>query len=682
MRLQIRPTYAVQILAALTIAAMAVTTAFLLWSLRGRELAHAQLETVAVAQMLIDQSEQQLQTADLVIQGVQERLSSSFGSQIPLDSELTHLLLATRLSGARQLRAIFLVDAQGTVINSSGSSYQNRVSVADRAYFKALAHRSFSSLYIDTPVRDRTDGQWTLHVARSLQGRGGEFRGVVVAAVDLAKIEQLFYQVKLDFLRPVAIYLEDGTLVASVPHRGNDLGSPALELSHIQVPGPGAGISSMVRATGDGEHQLFALGHLPGYPLLLSVTDVEELSLASWREIAIPILFSVLVLSLFTIAVAYALIQKLLRKERLNQELREANDRYLHTVESVKDAIVAVDEMSRILLFNPAAERMFGLLAADAVGQPLAILLPVGMSANHDLKLRQFMQTNDGPRAMAGNLEIHGRRSDGTLFPIESSISKTEIKGKIQLTAVLRDVTEQRRAKVELTALNQQLRNLYASQQNIREQEQARISRELHDDLGQQLTGLKLRLAWLGNRVKEGRIPEFESMDDMRGLLDTAISSVRRISSELRPVILDDLGFGDAVSWLTREFSKHSDLKIELDLSGQGFVQTSELTTAFFRIVQESLTNVVRHAKAHHVLVALNNEGDLLKLTIEDDGNGIQESSAGEGVGLVSMRERANAIGGNLRVVSSASGGTRIEVTIALSDLPAPPTMTDSCEEK
>ena len=283
---------------------------------------------------------------------------------------------------------------------------------------------------------------------------------------------------------------------------------------------------------------------------------------------------------------------------------------------------------------------------------------------------------------MAGSLEIFGRRRDGALFPIESSISKTEVRGKIQLTAVLRDVTEQRRAKVELTALNQQLRNLYASQQNIREQEQARISRELHDDLGQQLTGLKLRLAWLGNRVKEGRTPETESMDDMRGLLDTAISSVRRISSELRPVILDDLGFGDAVSWLAREFSKHSDLNIELDLSGQAFVRTNELTTAFFRIVQESLTNVVRHAKAHHVLVALKNEGKLLRLTIEDDGTGLQESGAGEGVGLVSMRERANAVGGILRVDSRATGGTCIEVTIALSDMPASTTPSDASEGK
>ena len=168
----------------------------------------------------------------------------------------------------------------------------------------------------------------------------------------------------------------------------------------------------------------------------------------------------------------------------------------------------------------------------------------------------------------------------------------------------------------------------------------------------------------------------------MRGLLDTAISSVRRISSELRPVILDDLGFGDAVSWLAREFSKHSDLNIELDLSGQAFVRTNELTTAFFRIVQESLTNVVRHAKAHHVLVALKNEGKLLRLTIEDDGTGLQESSAGEGVGLVSMRERANAIGGILRVVSRATGGTCIEVTIALSDMPDSTTPSDASEGK
>ena len=186
----------------------------------------------------------------------------------------------------------------------------------------------------------------------------------------------------------------------------------------------------------------------------------------------------------------------------------------------------------------------------------------------------------------------------------------------------------------------------------------------MHDDLGQQLTGLKLELSWLSNRLKEGRPAPTENMDTMRHQLDDAIAAVRRISTELRPLILDDLGFGEAVVWQTGVLSKRTGLKIDLDLSAAALVKNDVLATALFRVVQESLTNIVRHANAEQVEIRLAAEGDNLVLTVRDNGRGIATDAIKGGIGLVSMRERATALGGQFNISSVPGEGTVIEVRV------------------
>lgn len=667
MRLQIRQTHSVGVLAALTIAAMVVSVIFLLWGLRERELGHARLETIALTQILMEQTEQNFKSADLVLQGVQERLATAFGSQFALDSLPIHLLLNNRLSGMRQLRSIFLVDAQGMLINSSRDFPTATISVADREYYKVFAQGRSKSLFIDSPVRSRVDKSWSLHLSRSLTGRDGKFRGVVVATINIPQFEQLYNNMTLDYVRPIAIYLTDGTLVASLPHRENMIGERAPELTNEKLPAKGNDVLFIHHVSGDGGRQVFALGRLVGYPLLLSVTDDEDLSLASWRETAVPIAIGAILVSIFTAFVAMLLISKLKSKEALALALSVANDLYQHTVNSVMDAIVAIDASQNIVLFNPAAENMFGLKASEVIGRPFDMLLPERIRAKHLSHVGRFAASEAGSRTMAPQLEITGRRADGKEFPIESTISKSLIGGKLQMTAVLRDVTEHRLAEIELREVNRQLRNLSTSLQNVREQERTRISRELHDELGQQLTGLKLSLSWLGTRLKDGRTTTPDTVDEMRYLLDAAIASVRRISTELRPLILDDFGFGEAISWQTLEFAKRSALEVTLNLPAAEDVQGDELATALFRIVQESLTNVARHANATKVTIDLVAKGSKLVLTINDNGQGIQDNAKQGGIGLVSMRERANSIGAQFNIISGPGVGTTIEVTIPLN---------------
>ncbi|MDF2466788.1 MAG: sensor protein [Ramlibacter sp.] len=667
MRMQIRPTRAIGLLATLTIALIAASVTFLLWDMRKRELETSRLDTLAFTHMLREETEHTFDRVDLVLRGVQERMQTSYGSGLALDSAAVRLLLSARIFGIRQLGAMYLLDTTGMVVNSSREGDNLGANHADQEYFKSLASGGTEGLFIGKPVRG-PNGDWTLHIARSFTGTDGKFRGVAVAAMDLRQLEVTYQSLKSDHTRPMSLYLADGTLVASLPHRENLIGEYAPELGNRPLPAPGDEVRMLDHATGDGGRHTFALGRTGRFPLLVGVPNEEELALAEWRENSIMVVIGAILVCAFITTAAALLVRGVNRQAELARALRDATDRYHQTIDSVMDAIVAVDAEHNILLFNPAAEHMFGVAKGEMLGQPLSRLVPERVREGHSLLMDRFMASRGHSRAMASNMEITGVRADGTEFPIESTISQTMVDGKPQLTAVLRDITQRRRAEEDLREMNRQLRSLSASLQEVREQERSRIAMELHDDLGQQLTGLKLELSWLGGRLKEGRQATPEEVGAMRQLLDTAIASVRRIATDLRPPILDDLGFGEAVKWQTAEFAKRSGLDIALDLQAQALVEDDLVATALFRIVQESLTNVARHAGATQVKVSLTaDESDLL-LTVSDNGAGIAAvARTGNGIGLVSMRERATALGGKFNIAGVPGTGTTIEVTLPLN---------------
>jgi PAS domain S-box-containing protein len=670
MPLQIRPVRSVAILATITIGVMLLSAASLLLSLRARELKHSRQETVALAQMLMEQTEKSFTSVDLVLQGVQERLASPFGRQFPLDSRMVQLLLNARVSGLKNLSSIFLVDANGQLANSSREPNMPSLDLSDRNYFKVFAQGRGDFTFVDKPTRNRLDKEWTLYVSRRVAAADGQFLGVVVAAVNIPDFEKSLMTMQLDHARPVSLYTSDGTLVASMPRRDSLVGQGAAELAGLELPTGPKQVLALRRDAANGAGEYLVLVKLADFPLMLSVTDVEELSLAPWRETAIPVAVGVLLVSLFTALVSMYLVSKLRRKEALTLALNSANDRYQHTVDSVMDAIVAVDENMSIVLFNPAAELMFGRSAATTVGQSLDVLIPPQLRAVHVSHMEKFGGSEQAlPRTVVPQTTILGLRADGVVFPIESTFSKSVVDGHMQLTAVLRDASEKHRAEQELREANRQLRELSNSLTQVREQERTRISRELHDDLGQQLTGLKLSLSWLGNRIKEGRETAAQNVDDMRYQLDDAIASVRRIAAELRPRVLDDRDFAEALTWQTREFTRHSGLEVNLNLQAGARITDNRLATALFRITQEALTNVVRHAQASQVGISLTEQGGWLVLSIRDNGVGFESSVPISGVGLVGMRERSIAIGGVFDIASTAGEGTTVSVSVALASL-------------
>jgi signal transduction histidine kinase len=223
-----------------------------------------------------------------------------------------------------------------------------------------------------------------------------------------------------------------------------------------------------------------------------------------------------------------------------------------------------------------------------------------------------------------------------------------------------------KRAEQALRASSEQFRNLAAHLLSVREEERARISREVHDELGQSLTAVKMDLAWLAGRLPRSNGEMLKRIRSTGQLADSIIQSIRRISTELRPAVLD-LGLAAAVEWQVQEFEARSGIQCKVRLLTREVV-ASNASTAMFRISQEIFTNVARHAKATRVEVVLQKQRDRLVLLIRDNGRGFDQAdpSLSKSLGLLGMRERAAILGGRVSVASAPGKGTTVTAWIPL----------------
>ena len=278
-----------------------------------------------------------------------------------------------------------------------------------------------------------------------------------------------------------------------------------------------------------------------------------------------------------------------------------------------------------------------------------------------------------GWRAMfdAGYLhsETDERRGDGTPVRIEGHyLCMRDEQGRITgHLGIQRDITDRHRAAEEVARSREELRILAAHLETVREDERTRIARELHDELGQVLTGLKLDLAWLEHRLTRNSELEKRTHDMVRRL-DGVMFSVRRIITELRPSVLDELGLADAIEWQAQDFATRTGLQIELDINAEATNVPDPIASTVFRTLQEALTNVSRHASATHVAVEFFNDVGTLTLRVTDDGRGIapNHQRGRRSLGLLGLRERAIACGGKVDIVGEEGRGTTVWLRIPL----------------
>lgn len=348
--------------------------------------------------------------------------------------------------------------------------------------------------------------------------------------------------------------------------------------------------------------------------------------------------------------------------------LQSAQARVGDIVDSAMDAIISVDESQRIVVYNPAAEKVFLWPRAAVLGQRLDMLVPVRFQAAHQAHIGQFGRTGATSRRMGNPGVLYGVRANSEEFPIEASISQHSEGGRKFFTVILRDVTERARADEALRNSREELREFSAAAHTVREQEQRRIAREIHDELGQSLTALKMDVAWMQGNLPAGSPPLSGKLNAMQAQLDATVAATRRISADLRPLMLDDLGLVPAAEWLAGNFSERTGIPCNLQIHPVDLELAEPHASALYRILQESLTNVGRHAGARRVDVILEQTGGTLKLTVRDDGRGFNpaEARTHKTYGLLGLRERTVLLGGEARIASEPGRGTTIEVHIPL----------------
>ena len=661
---QIPSVRALLVLSLVMILATVISAALVLVDLRHKELDHAKGEIVSLSEILSDQTARTFDGVALMLHGARERLSDDIGRRFKLDSDEVRLLLLTRSAGLPQVKSLFLVDQQGFGVNSSRPDYIRRLPMAEREFFKTFADHDRDELFIGRPEKARVDGQWVYYVSLRLEGGGGQLRGVLVAAISIDYFEKLYENITLDFASRILMLDRQGRLLAGKPRNEAQFGqleaNPAA-LAELLSQSPGHTVTDREDLAGGA--RFVAYHQVAKYPLVISAAVGQDDALTPWYRVARPITASVALVVLFVVLATFLMARSLLRKDLLETTLKDSDEQLRQMVHSVRDAIVTVNSARRVVLFNDAAAQMFGVGAEQAIGSEISELLARGLRppqlSSLSAYLDQGWRTPPG-LALLGSVDL---LRDEQPFPVELSLSTTTFRGELLLTAIFRDLTERQHAERKLLETNRQLQELSSSLQNVREQERSRISRELHDELGQLLTGIRMEVSWLGGRLLGEQQVLISKVTSIKGQIDQTIASVRRISSELRPLVLDDLGFAAAAHWYVDQFSARTGLPVTLELSGADPQRGDAAATVLFRVLQESLTNVARHAQAMQVEVRLRFGDGSWVLSIGDDGVGF-DAIEGRGLGLIGMRERVQMLGGKFTLTTSPGHGTRVEIEV------------------
>ena len=330
-------------------------------------------------------------------------------------------------------------------------------------------------------------------------------------------------------------------------------------------------------------------------------------------------------------------------------------------------ACVMNDTDFRITYWNPAAEQIFGFSKEEALGKlPYETFVPHTARAYVE-SVRE--RTAGGDTGANGASECVTRDGRAIFCEWYNTPLKDSAGTFIGYLSMLQDVTERKRSEEQFRASSEQLRALAARLQSAREDERTYVAREIHDELGQTCTALKMDLVLLVQQLPKNRRRAHERAQSMVKLIDDMIHTLRRIASELRPGTLDDLGLLAAIEWQAQEFESRSGVKCHLALPQAEIALDSDRSTAIFRIFQETLTNVARHANATRVNVRLVGDAESLTLEVTDNGKGIDETraSAHNSLGLLGMRERALLLGGEFNVAGVSGQGTTVTLRVPLA---------------
>ena len=350
--------------------------------------------------------------------------------------------------------------------------------------------------------------------------------------------------------------------------------------------------------------------------------------------------------------------------------LRESEERYRTLVETMNDGLGVQDENGIWIYVNDRFCEMLGYSRDEMIGRPLTDFLN---QTDLDTYRRQMVGRIRGE---SGFYEMSWLRKDGqAIFTLVSSkpifAERRQFKGSF---AVITGITDRKRAEEALRESEKQLRHLSSQLLTAQETERKRISRELHDELGQALTVMKLRLNFIEKNLSDRQGGIKEECQRAIEYIDQVIEDVRRLSRDLSPMILEDFGLSAAIRWVINNFAKRYTIKVALTMIDIDSLISQESYTIVYRIIQEALTNIGKHSDARNVSLSIERDSGLVSFLIEDDGKGFNPVEAvtrgpeEKGLGLATMRGRAQMLGGTLTIQSEEGKGTRIAMNIPIND--------------
>ncbi|MBX3732879.1 MAG: PAS domain S-box protein [Verrucomicrobiae bacterium] len=341
-------------------------------------------------------------------------------------------------------------------------------------------------------------------------------------------------------------------------------------------------------------------------------------------------------------------------RKRVEEALHENEQRMRAIVETAVEGIITIDECGLVESMNPAACRMFGYGSDEVVGRNVSLLMPSPHREQHDDYLTNYLRTGQ-TRIIGSGRELEGRRKDGTVFPMELSVSEVRLGDSRLFTGLIRDITERRELEQAVATAS--------------EHERTRIARELHDGLGQQIGGLLFLMNGLHRDLQSANVPQAETVGQLCDELSTALTQARRLAHDLYAVSPAPEGLVEALENLAERVN--ADRRVECGFAGEKNVRVQNPAAAshLYRIAQEATHNALKHSDGTRIDVALRRLPTALELSVRDNGVGLPAQPAPRGLGLRTMEQRARLIGGQLRVRARPEGGAEVLCCVPISVL-------------
>jgi PAS domain S-box-containing protein len=629
-------------------------------------LGHLRLQTLETGRRLTEtyglvvaeQSTRTLQTIEQRLELTAHKLSLLDARALTKTSAVNQLFQA-HINELPYLRAMWFLDAHSVVqydsdpLNAVSDEGLPGMDVDYVALFSAQPERNF---LIGMPARGGRHGAWLTHAARPLRSSTGAVTGVLVAAIDSRYFETLWQNMDLGSDGAVGLLRRDGVLLIRSPFVASAIGKNFKDRPVFTTLLPDQPYGNYTDTSSvDGVQRMFSYRTLSAHPDMVVIVGQAYAQVLTpwWRWVRLVVLvWGCSWVGLF--GIAYLLVRVWRKKQDSEQTLRASEERYRSLYLYAMDAILVTSPDGRVLHANPAACTLFGRTEAEiqAVGRS-------GLLDVTDPRLAAALAA----RAATGHFrgELTFLRQGGDPFPGELTTSVFAGKqGEARTTIIIRDISERKKTDATLQQYAEKMQVLSRRIIETQEAERRRLASELHDELGQSLTAIKINLQ--SGALFKNRNTEELNTENIR-IIDDTLQQVRRLALALRPSILDNLGLVPALNWLGKQTAQRTHLLFEFSSVELPQRLAPELETTCFRIAQEALTNIARHAHAQHFSITMAQEDGLLVIRIQDDGVGMDWGAVlagaltGRSFGVLGMVERATLVGGELQVQSAVGQG-------------------------